>query len=109
MEPSPHPTDEAACARWLFQLRWNGRFTCDRCGCTKASQLPSRVRVWSCHARRHHHSVTAGTTLHGCKVSLEKIRLAAELMARPESISGRALERVLKISHEAAWSLLQRL
>ena len=109
MEPLPDLEDEGACARWLFRLRWNGEFVCCRCGHDNASQLRSRPRVWSCHLCRKHHSVTAGTALHGCKLSLGKILLAAIELTRASSISGRALERMLRVSHEAAWSLLHRL
>ena len=107
-----HPTDldeEAACARWLFDLRWGEEFACRVCGHAKASQLAKRPRVWGCHACRGHNSVTAGTCLHRSRVPLVKVMIAAEEMAKAQSISGRALERLLGVSHETAWALLQRL
>ena len=47
----PDDSDEAACARWLFQLRWGARFACASCGCCGCcSGRPSacRAATWCC-------------------------------------------------------------
>jgi hypothetical protein len=65
--------------------------------------------VWVCHACRSHHSVTAGTPLHGSKLDLATILRAAALLARKESISARRLRKELDIGLESAWALAHRL
>lgn len=101
--------DDAYWGQVLFQLRWGDDFHCKRCGHGRASQLRDQPKVFSCHACGEHHRVTAGTPLHGCKLPLWKIGLAAQLLSRPQSVSARALARILEVSVETAWSLCHRL
>lgn len=106
--PVADPSD-ASLARRFFDLRYPDGFCCRRCGHRRGSQLRSRPRVWVCHDCRSHHSVTAGTPLHGSKLDLATIVRAAELLARTESISARRLRKELRIGLEAAWALAHRL
>ena len=101
--------DDAAWARVLFDLRYGDDFCCRTCGHRRASQLESRPKVFSCHACGAHHSVTAGTPLHGCKVPLAKVAWAAQLLASNTSVSARELARIIGVCVETAWTLCHRL
>lgn len=109
LDPDRLPTDERVCAWMLVQLRWPDGAVCRRCGHRGMAILRCRPRVLACHACGAQRSVTAGTPLHGCRLSLRRILQAAALVARPDSISARALGRALRIDKDSAWRLAHRL
>lgn len=104
------PPDEYAAAHALFQLRFADDWGCESCGHRRCTQLRSRPRIFCCNRCDHPFSVTAGTTLHRCRVPLVKVFAAARLLCRPGvSISARALAKALGLGLETAWSLGHRL
>lgn len=104
------PTDEYAAAEVLFQLRFGGEWSCERCGHRRCTHLRSRPRQFECNGCGTGTSVTAGTTLHRCRLPLTKVLRAAALLAGPvHSISARALAREIGVTVETAWSLAHRL
>ncbi len=104
------PLDEYAAAEVLFELRYGGRWGCADCGHRRATHLRTRPRLFECNACGKAASVTAGTALHGCKVPLTKVVLAAQLLCWARtSISARELAKALGVAIETAWSLGHRL
>jgi Transposase zinc-ribbon domain len=54
--------NEAACLRYLEQLRWPGSFACEKCGAVGESfRLATRLWVLKCRSCHHETSVTAGS------------------------------------------------
>ena len=54
--------DEAACRRYLIDLRWGGNVRCARCECDEIWELQNGR--FECKRCSHQTSVTAGTLLH---------------------------------------------
>jgi len=102
------PQDEASCASALAHLRWPKGFQCV-CGHTRHRRIRTRPRVFVCRSCRRHHSVTAGTLLHGCHVPTRYWFVATSLIAQDEGVSASYLSRRLRVTYETAWQLLHRI
>jgi len=100
--------DEAACAAWLTAARWPEGFRCPVCGHDHAWELDTKAWTWECAKCHRQTSVTAGTVMHGSKVSLTVWFWAAYLMAtHSNGISARQLGRQLGLgSYNAIAHLL---
>ena len=61
--------NEEACQRYLVESRWPHGYACPRCGHDEAYDLTSR-RLLKCKKCKYQASVTAGTVLHGTRLSL---------------------------------------
>jgi transposase-like protein len=103
--------DEAACAAYLAAVRWPQGFICPRCGHTKAWLLQTKAWTYECAGCRKQTSVTAGTILHGSKLSLTLWFWAAYLMAtHSNGISALQLQQQLALgSYKTAWLLCAKL
>ena len=103
--------DEAACAAYLAAVRWPQGFICPRCGHTKAWLLQTKAWTYECASCRKQTSVTAGTILHGSKLSLTLWFWAAYLMAtHSNGISALQLQHQLALgSYKTAWLLCAKL
>ena len=73
--------DEAACAAWLFEARWPAGFRCPACAHEKGWPHGGKPFTYECAACGKQTSVTAGTIMHGSKLSLTVWFWAAYLMA----------------------------
>ena len=73
--------DEAACAAWLFSMRWPEGFQCPGCGHDHGWALRAKAHTFECTSCHRQTSVTAGTILHGSKLDLTVWFWAAYLMA----------------------------
>ena len=62
--------DEAACAAWLFSMRWPEGFQCPGCGHDHGWALRAKAHTFECTSCHRQTSVTAGTILHGSKLDL---------------------------------------
>lgn len=104
-------SDEAACAAYLAAVRWPQGFVCPRCGQTKAWLLQTKTWTYECAGCRKQTSVTAGTILHGSKLSLTLWFWAAYLMAtHSNGISALQLQHQLALgSYKTAWLLCAKL
>ena len=102
-------TDEA-CVEYLAESRWPDGYACPRCGHPEAYELTSRP-VYKCKKCRYQVSVTAGTVLHGTRLSLRDWFSAAYLIAtHTPGISAVQLQRQLGLTrYETAWGRLQKL
>lgn len=102
--------DEYAAAELLHHLRYPGGWGCDACGHPRCTHLRTRPRQFACNGCGAVTSVTAGTSLHRCRLPLVVVVRAAVLLVRPgRSVSARALARELGVTLETAWSLAHRL
>lgn len=104
--------DEAACLRYLEQVRWPEGFVCVRCGGRGDPQrLATRGRVLRCRSCRHEASVTAGTIMHRSKTDLHVWFWATFLVATSTpGISALEIQKKLGISrYETAFQLMHKL
>ena len=103
--------DEAACAAYLARQRWPEGFVCPACGGTRAWALRGKVHTRECAGCGKQTSVTAGTAMHGSKLSLTVWFWAAYLMAtHSNGISALQLQQQLGLgSYKSAWLLCAKL
>src|SRR6516162_795382 len=88
-----------------------GGFVCPECGGPRACLLVTKKHTYQCSACHRQTSVTAGTAMHGSKLSLTAWFWAAYLMAtHSNGISARQLWRQLGLgSYKSAWLLCAKL
>ena len=103
--------DEAACAAWLAEARWPEGFICPTCGHRKGWALATKAFTYECAACHRQTSVTAGTAMHGSKLTLTVWFWAAYLMAtHSNGISALQLMKQLGLgSYKSAWLLGHKL
>ena len=103
--------DERACADYLIETRWPDGFVCPSCGSVKAWALETKVFTFECAGCHKQTSVTAGTIMHGSKLSLTIWFWAAYLMAsHSNGISALQLQKQLGLgSYKSAWFLAAKL
>src|ERR1019366_7799195 len=103
--------DEAACAAWLFEARWPVGFRCPACAHEKGWPHGGKPFTYECAACGKQTSVTAGTIMHGSKLSLTVWFWAAYLMAtHSNGISALQLQSQLSLgSYKSAWLLCAKL
>ena len=91
--------------------RWSEGFVCPECGCPRACLLVTKKHTYQCSACHRQTAVTAGTVMHGSKLSLTAWFWAASLMAtHSNGISARRLWRQLGLgSYKSAWLLCAKL
>jgi len=101
--------EDAACARYLEQLRWPEGFTCPQCRTGGAPYRASRGRLM-CPSCGHQASVTAGTIFAKTRTPLSVWFAAAwYLTSQKHGISALGLQRVLGLgSYQTAWTMLHR-
>ena len=103
--------DEAACAEWLFSVRWPAGFACPGCGHGRSWTLRGKPHTFECARCHRQTSVTAGTILHGSKLDLTIWFWAAYLMAtHSNGIAALQLQKQLGLgSYRTAWMLAAKL
>ena len=85
--------DEESCWASLRRVRWPRGFVCPRCQGRRSHFLATR-RLEQCSGCRYQASVTAGTVLHGTRVSLRVWFLGAFFLGRhKKGISALQLRR----------------
>ncbi|MGH9671058.1 MAG: IS1595 family transposase [Terriglobales bacterium] len=101
---------EAACRRYLAQLRWPSGFVCPRCQACSATWTTSRG-LWHCQACQGQTSVTAGTVFEGTRKPLRAWFLAMWFVtSQKHGASALGLQRVLGLgSYQTAWAWLHKL
>lgn len=103
--------DDAACARYLIELRWPDGFCCPSCEHRKGWALNSKPWTIECAACHRQTSATAGTVLHGTKLALTIWFWGAYLAAtHSNGISALQLQKQLGLgSYKSAWLMLAKL
>ena len=102
-------SDEEACRRYLFALRWPDGFVCPRCGGGQAWEMGRGL--WVCKACRRQVSVTAGTVFHRSHQPLTMwFRVMWQVTSQKNGISAIGLQRSLGLGgYQTAWTMLQKL
>ena len=102
-------SDEEACRRYLFALRWPDGFVCPRCGDGEAWEMGRGL--WLCKACRRQISVTAGTVFHRSHQPLTMwFRVMWQVTNQKNGISAIGLQRSLGLGgYQTAWTMLQKL
>jgi transposase-like protein len=102
--------DEAGCAGFLFERRWQGGFVCPRCGGDRVAALKSRAHTYECLDCGRQTSITAGSVMHRSKLPLTVWFWAAHLMStHSNGMSARQLADQLGLTYKTAWLLTQKL
>ncbi len=103
--------DDAACAAYLYALRWPEGFRCPACGHDRAWALRRKPWTYECCACRRQTSLKAGTLMQAAKLPLTIWFWAAYLMAtHSNGISALQLQKQLGIgSYRSAWLLQAKL
>ena len=104
--------DEAACLRYLEQMRWPGGFVCEKCSqLSEPFRVSLRPRVLKCRSCYYESSVTAGTVMHRSKTSMLVWFWAAYLVStQTPGISAMELQKKLGIArYETAFQILHKL
>ena len=103
--------DDDACAAWLFAARWPMGFRCPGCGAEKSWPHGGKRFTYECASCGKQTSVTAGTILHGSKLSLTVWFWASYLMStHSNGISALQLQKQLALgSYKTAWLLAAKL
>lgn len=101
---------EAACADYLFGLRYPDGYTCFKCGSVRAWRVKEKPQMMICE-NNHRVSVTAGTSLDRTKQPLTLWFHAAWLIATLKpGISAVQFQRQLGLTRlETAWTMLHKL
>lgn len=104
--------DEAACVRYLEELRWPEGFACVSCGRKgEPFRFGNRPMVLRCRACRRNTRLTAGTVMHATRTPLQAWFWAAYLVtAQTPGMSALQFQRQLGISrYETAFQMLHKL
>lgn len=104
--------DEAACVRYLEELRWPEGFACVSCGRKgEPFRFGNRPTVLRCRACRRNTRLTAGTVMHATRMPLQAWFWAAYLVtAQTPGMSALQFQRQLGISrYETAFQMLHKL
>ena len=109
MEMERRFTDEDACRRYLFALRWPKGFVCPRCGGNQAWEMGRGL--WLCGGCRRQMSVTAGTIFHGSHQSLTTWFRVMWLVTNTKGgVSATSLKRTMGLGgYQTAWTMLHKL
>ncbi len=93
--------DEAGCAAFLFERRWQGGFVCPRCGGERVAALKSRAHTYECLDCGRQTSITAGSVMHRSKLPLTVWFWAAHLMStHSNGMSARQLADQLGLTYK---------
>lgn len=104
--------DEAACARYLEQIRWPGGFVCPHDGSRgEPYRFVNRPMVLCCRSCRRDIRLTANTVMHRTKLPLEIWFWAAYLVASSTpGVSALEIQKKLGIkTYETAFQLMHKL
>src|SRR3990172_5233007 len=101
---------EAACRRYLAQIRWPSGVVCPRCLAHSTTWTTSRG-LWHCRACQGQTSVTAGTVFERTRKPLRAWFLAMWFVtSQKHGASALGLQRVLGLgSYQTAWAWLHKL
>jgi hypothetical protein len=108
--------DETACAAWLFEARWPAGFRCPACAHEKGWPHGGKRFTFECAACGKQTSVTAGTILHGSKLSLRdsssrvlcsiNIACCSALLIGTKRIPGRDIASQIASASTASFSAI---
>ena len=101
-------SEEAACRKYLTELRWPNGVECPRCEMRWLTYVSTRDS-YNCLVCDYAFSVTAGTAFHKTHISLTKWFMAVYFMCESKKgMSSNQLSRMLHITYKSAWYLTHR-
>ena len=104
--------DDAACRRWLEQVRWNGTPCCPRCGSLddiRAAPPSKPEGSYWCKACRRFFTVTVGTFMHATKADLQHwIYAIYTVLTARKGVSAMQMSKELGCQYRTAWHMLHR-
>lgn len=102
---------EAACAEWLFQVRWPEGFRCPSCDYAHAIVISTRrLPLYECRQCHRQTSITAGTILEKSRTPLRKWLYAMWLISQTEEgINAVRLQSLLSVAYKTAFYMLRKL
>ena len=99
---------EAACRRYLTELRWSDGVICPRCEMKWITYISTRDS-YNCLTCDYAFSITAGTAFHHTRIPLTKWFMAIYFMCESKKgMSSNQLSRMLDITYKSAWYLTHR-
>ena len=104
-----HFSNEEACVKYLYQIRWPNGWVCPKCQSKKCYPIEHR-HVYECSECHYQASVTAGTIFHKTRTPLHIWFLAVFLVTTDKrGFSSLGLSKMLGISQKRAWLMLQKI
>jgi len=102
-------SDETACRRYLYKIRWPEGYRCPMCN-NDRYYLLSKYQLYQCTNCDYQASVTAGTVMHKTRVPLVKWFLALFLVATDKrGCSALTIQRHIDVNYKTAWLLLHKI
>jgi hypothetical protein len=95
--------DEAACYRYIADIKWASGFVCKKCGHDNycSGRKPSSRRCTRC---KHDESPTSGTMFDKCKFSLHiAFHLAFKISTKKKGMSSLELSREFDLRRKTCW------
>ncbi|MEX2568805.1 MAG: 7TM diverse intracellular signaling domain-containing protein [Cyclobacteriaceae bacterium] len=100
--------DQAACCRYLEEIKWGTGYECRQCGNKKYSNGP-KIFTRRCTKCGHIDSVTAGTIFHGIKFPLEKgFYLAYTVVYQTQKKTLNQLAETMKLRKNTIWAFQKK-
>ncbi|MEX2514491.1 MAG: 7TM diverse intracellular signaling domain-containing protein [Cyclobacteriaceae bacterium] len=100
--------DQAACCRYLEEIKWGTGFECRQCGNEKYGKGP-KIFTRRCTKCGHIDSVTAGTIFHGIKFPLEKgFYLAYTVALKTQKMTLNQLSKALDLRKNTVWAFQKK-
>ncbi|MDR6881644.1 IS1595 family transposase [Bacillus sp. 3255] len=102
---------EAACAEYLFRVKWPQGFSCPQCSFRHAYLINTRrLPLYECSRCRHQASLTSGTVTEGSRTSLRKWFAALFLVScSEEGASAVKLSHIIQVTYKTAWLILHKI
>jgi two-component system, sensor histidine kinase LadS len=101
-------SSKEVCFEFFDRLKWNGNYTCKKCGNSKSCAGNSYL-ARRCTKCRYDESVTAYTIFHKCKFSITKAMYMMLLIHYKKcEISSYELSRVMDLRQKTCWSFKQK-
>jgi len=102
-------TDDMSCLSYLAEKKWNGGYSCKKCGHDKFTVRKKNL-ARDCNSCHHIESPTAGTLFHKLRFGLRKaFFMVFELTATTKGLSSSQAAKRYGISRTTAWTFSHRI
>ena len=99
--------DNTACKEYLSDIKWEGGYTCRKCGHKKHTQRPDFTKT--CNFCRHNESPSAHTAFHKVKFGLRKaFFITFEMVNSTKSLSASQVAKRYSINRNTAWLFMHK-
>lgn len=109
MHTSRFNTDKK-CRDFLFQMKWDGKPACPKCGNNTMNYYISTRKVYKCSSCYRQFSLTQGTIFERSKIPLTKWFLAIYIFTtKKRGVSSIQMGKWLGVKQQTAWFMMHRL